>query len=341
MEKIQKFIQFFPTYYPEVVKRIFSFAHIRIKSAVLKCVLLLNPPEISKNISEESFQNTDDFLFLPEIYSARKHIFPETILYAVLSGVLTILLLCSAYVFFGVNPFVVISSVVAIFYLLLMLFKLFVVHEALRTPFIQISKEEIAELNDKELPLYTIIIPLYREERVIPQIIEAMSAIDYPPEKLDIIITLEAYDHHTMDAIRAARPPRHFKTLILPDVTPKTKPKALNVAFTKIKGSFLVIYDAEIIPDPDQLKKAYLAFKKHPDVASLQPRLDHYNADRNALTRLFNAEFSFYYDFFLPGLQRFGYPIPLSGHSTHFRSDVVRRVGAWDPYNVKIGRAHV
>jgi cellulose synthase/poly-beta-1,6-N-acetylglucosamine synthase-like glycosyltransferase len=96
----------------------------------------------------------------------------------------------------------------------------------------------------------------------------------------------------------------------------------------------VVIYDAEIMPDRDQLKKAYLAFKIHGDYAAFQTRLDHYNADKNLLTKLFNAEFSFYYDLFLPGLQKLNFPIPLSGHSVHFRTQALRTAGAWDPYNV-------
>jgi glycosyltransferase XagB len=215
-----------------------------------------------------------------------------------------------------------------------MLFKLYVVRESLSGKTIQFTRQEVAALRDDELPVYTILIPLYKEAEVIGQIRNAMTAIDYPPEKLDIIITLEEYDHETIEAIERADLPSHFKTLILPNVKPKTKPKALNVAFHKVKGEFFVIYDAEIIPDPDQLKKAVLAFRSYEDIACLQTRLDHYNATQSWITKLFNAEFSFYYDLFLPGLQKLNFPLPLSGHSTHFRAKVLRDIGCWDPYNV-------
>src|SRR6185436_17044192 len=131
----------------------------------------------------------------------------------------------------------------------------------------------------------------------------------------------------TIDAIRKAEFPEYFKILILPNVVPKTKPRALNVAFLKTRGEFLVIYDAEIVPEPAQLKKAYLAFKTYPNLHCLQTRLDHYNARQSFITRLFNTEFSFHYDLFLPGLEKMGYPIPLSGHSTHFRKETLIRVG--------------
>jgi len=215
-----------------------------------------------------------------------------------------------------------------------MIFKLIVVFQSLKKPLISFTKEEISAIKDEDLPIYTLLIPLCKEAEVIPQIIKAMTAIDYPHDKLDVIITLEEYDHETIEAIKRQSPPQYFKTLILPDIAPKTKPKALNVAFPQTKGEFVVIYDAEIIPDPDQLKKAYLAFRKYPDIGCLQTRLDHYNAGQNIITKLFSAEFSFYYDLFLPGLQKMGYPIPLSGHSTHFRRSVLEKIGAWDPYNV-------
>jgi len=234
----------------------------------------------------------------------------------------------------GIPILITLSASIALFYFGLMIFKLLVVWQAISQPLISFTDEEIASVKEHDLPNYTLLIPLLREEKVISQIIEAITAIDYPKDKLDVIITLEEYDHKTIDSIKKVNLPAYFKILILPNVTPKTKPKALNVAFPQTKGEFVVIYDAEIIPDSDQLKKAYLAFKKYPDIGCLQTRLDHYNANQNIITRLFNAEFSFYYDLFLPGLQKMGYPIPLSGHSTHFRRSILEKIGAWDPYNV-------
>ena len=215
-----------------------------------------------------------------------------------------------------------------------MIFKVVVVISSTNNPMIDITQIQINSIDESKLPMYSVIIPLYQEFEVVEQIKNAMCAIDYPKNKIEYIITLEEYDKKTIDAIDKANFPSNFKKLILPNVNPKTKPKALNVAFRKVKGEFLVIYDAEIIPDTDQLKKAYLAFRKNPDISVLQTRLDHYNADQNLITGLFNTEFSFYYDLFLPGLQKFNFPVPLSGHSTHFRTDAIRKAGAWDPYNV-------
>ena len=304
-----------------------------IKRILLNLFKFLHWPHHSEN-GPVNFTHNGDFLFLPEIHSVKKHIYLETISFVIVFILISFISLEILKYVSGWSIIVFLSSFFVLIYFVLMVFKLWVVSQALTFPLVDFTQEEIKAIKDKELPVYTILIPLYREEKVIKQIMKAMTAIDYPPNKLDIIITLEEYDHPTINAIKKVGLPSHFKTLILPNVQPKTKPKALNVAFLKTKGKFLVIYDAEIIPEQDQLKKAYLAFKKFPMIGCFQTRLDHYNAHQNAITKLFNAEFSFYYDLFLPGLQKLGYPIPLLGHSVHFRREVIDRVGAWDPYNV-------
>jgi len=129
-------------------------------------------------------------------------------------------------------------------------------------------------------------------------------------------------------------PPARFKALLSPDVQPKTKPKALNVAFKEAKGDIIVIYDAEVLPERDQPKKAALMLKMHPEAMYLHSKMDVYNQTANWLTRLYTGEFCYFYDFFLPGLVKCGYPLPISGHSTYFRREVIERVGAWDAYNV-------
>lgn len=304
-----------------------------LKQSFLKLFKFLDHPHRSEN-KELDFTHQGDFCFLPEIHSTKKHIYLETVSFVFVFIVFTTAAFYVTSLIFGISVLVIFSGLIALTYFLLMVFKLWVVGKAVFADMIDFSQEEIGSMPEGELPIYTILIPLYREENVIRQIAKAMIAIDYPKDKLDIIITLEEYDHPTINAIKQAQLPDYFKMLILPDVQPKTKPKALNVAFLKTKGEFLVIYDAEIIPEPDQLKKAVLAFWKYPNIACFQTRLDHYNSHQNVITKLFNAEFSFYYDLFLPGLSALGFPLSLSGHSVHFRKEAISRIGAWDPYNV-------
>lgn len=187
----------------------------------------------------------------------------------------------------------------------------------------------------RDLPLYTVLVPLYREARSIPGLIRALRALDYPAAKLDIKLIVEADDHATAAAIAAERPPPIFEVIAVPALGPRTKPKACNYALHFARGAFVVIYDAEDQPAPDQLRKAVAAFRAGPpDLGCVQARLQFYNAHENWLTGQFALEYLFWFNLLLPGLDRLGLPIPLGGTSNHFPTALLRRLYGWDPYNV-------
>ncbi len=199
----------------------------------------------------------------------------------------------------------------------------------------EISPREVAALRDEELPRYTILVPLYREADVVRPLIENLAQLDYPPEKLEVLLLIEEDDRETLEAAKAARPPGNFFFVLIPPGIPRTKPKACNVGLFFATGELLVIYDAEDRPERDQLKKAVVAFRKGgPDLVCVQAALNYYNARENFLTRMFTLEYSFWFDYMLPGLYRLGLPIPLGGTSNHFRTDRLRELGGWDPFNV-------
>ncbi len=280
-----------------------------------------------------------DFLFLPANMTAKKITGRSMIqlLFYIFSGALVVAILFS--LLLDVSILIVLSAMLALVYAGAFAFKFAAVIAGLtgkKSALTQIDNSLIA-LTPDDSPVYrpySVIIPLYKEQQVVTQIKKAMTALRYPIEKIEFLITLEEYDHETRAEILRNNFPAEFRIITLPDVKPKTKPKALNVAFEEAKGEFVVIYDAEIIPDVDQPKKAAWAFHLNPGIAAFQTRLDHYNAETNVLTGLFNAEFASYYDVVLPGLQKLKIPFPLSGHSTHFRTNVLRDAGGWDPYNV-------
>lgn len=200
---------------------------------------------------------------------------------------------------------------------------------------IQVSKSELAELSDRDLPKYTILCPLYKEWMVIPQFVEAMKKLDYPAEKLQIMFLLEEDDIQTRNFINKNNLPSYFETVVVPHSFPKTKPKACNYGLLKARGELIVIFDAEDQPEPEQLKKAVLAFRKqNSDTACIQAKLNFYNPHQNILTRAFTAEYSLWFDLVLTGLQSIKAPIPLGGTSNHFKTEILRELKGWDAFNV-------
>ncbi len=122
---------------------------------------------------------------------------------------------------------------------------------------------------------------------------------------------------------------------MVPELHPRTKPKALNYALPLARGDYLVIFDAEDRPERDQLRQAIAAFRAGPpDLACLQARLNLYNAFDTWLTRQFTIEYSALFDGILPALDRLQLPIPLGGTSNHFRISALKWLMAWDPFNV-------
>jgi glycosyltransferase XagB len=198
-----------------------------------------------------------------------------------------------------------------------------------------ISDADVAALRDSDLPVYTILVPVYREERVIAKLLDNLSQIDWPASKLEILLLLEEDDEATLEAARAAHPPETVTFIVVPESSPRTKPRACNVGLFFAKGQYLVIYDAEDKPNPDQLKKAFIAFQRGEEtLVCVQAALNYFNRAQNLLTRMFTLEYSYWFDYMLHGLARLRLPIPLGGTSNHFRTDYLRDLGGWDPYNV-------
>ena len=191
------------------------------------------------------------------------------------------------------------------------------------------------QFRDDRLPTYSIIVALYREAAAAPGLVAALQALDYPPEKLDIKLVLEPGDEATREAIDALHLGPPFETIIAPDRGPRTKPKALNAALPFVRGMFVAVFDAEDRPEPDQLRLALEAFAAgNARLACVQARLTIDNTEDTWLTRVFTAEYAGLFDVFLPGLATWRLPLPLGGSSNHFRIEALRRIGAWDPYNV-------
>lgn len=200
---------------------------------------------------------------------------------------------------------------------------------------LRISEEMYSKLDDTKLPLYTVLVPMYKEAKTLPIIAASLRRLDYPKSKLDVKLVLEEDDVETIQAAKDLGLESFFEIIRVPHSMPKTKPKACNYALNFARGEYITIYDAEDKPEPQQLKKALITFQNSPDdVICIQARLNYFNANENWITRMFTLEYSIWFDYFLPALDILHIPIPLGGTSNHFKMDKLREIGLWDPHNV-------
>lgn len=188
---------------------------------------------------------------------------------------------------------------------------------------------------DAELPVYSVLVPLFRETKIVEQTIAALKALDYPPAKLDIKLILEAEDEATRKNLEDMRLPAHMEAIVVPKLAPQTKSRALSYALPFARGELLAVYDAEDIPAADQLRRIAGAFALAPKtIACLQTQLGYYNRNENWLTRHGAIEYAFAFMLLFPRLAKFGAPLLFAGASGHYRLQILRQVGGFDPHNV-------
>jgi hypothetical protein len=241
-----------------------------------------------------------------------------------------------ALIFFPLFQARLIITVLSLLYFIDTVFNLYLNLSSLKKPVeVTFDYNQLSKLKENELPVYSILCPLYKEANVISQFLKAIARIDWPKNKLDVILLLEEDDKETISQAKSLSLPPYVRIIIVPDSQPKTKPKACNYGLSYARGEYLVIYDAEDMPDPLQLKKAYLGFRELPsNIRCLQAKLNYYNPNQNFLTRLFTAEYSLWFDLTLTGLQSLNTSIPLGGTSNHFSTQDLRELQGWDPFNV-------
>lgn len=149
-----------------------------------------------------------------------------------------------------------------------------------------------------------------------------------------MLFVVEERSAETVMAVERLLDDPRFELLCVPDSSPRTKPKAINYALPFVRGAHVVVYDAEDVPEPDQLRKAASAFAADRRLDCLQAELVVDNASEAALAGLFAGEYAGQFGLMLPLLSRWGLPMPLGGTSNHFLTRSLRQVGGWDAYNV-------
>jgi hypothetical protein len=302
----------------------------------------IQPVLVTEQEMETAFERLFSDEYLARSVSELLERYPQDSAYRVLSfgqkiTLLIFFVFSIVWLYFDYRSYFITLNILAtFFYVSFSGYRFYLIYKAIsRDLEVPVTDEEIAALDDRDLPVYTILIPVYKEAKVLVELLDAVRNMDYPSTKMDIKVLMEADDEETIRTFRDWNAPSHFEGIVVPYALPKTKPKACNYGLIHARGEFVVIYDAEDKPAPDQLKRILVAFSKAPpEVVCIQAKLNYYNRNQNLLTRWFTVEYSMWFDLFLPGLDASNAPIPLGGTSNHFKRDALIEAGAWDPYNV-------
>lgn len=192
-----------------------------------------------------------------------------------------------------------------------------------------------SSLAEENLPVISLLIPLYREEAVARKLVRRLAVLDYPAHRMDVILIVEDDDLTTRRTLERAELGRSMRVVSVPAGTIRTKPRALNYALDQAVGSIVGIYDAEDAPEPDHLRRVAARFATADEkLACIQGVLDFYNPRHNWLSRCFTVEYAAWFRLLLPGIARMGLVVPLGGTTLFLRREAIERIGRWDAHNV-------
>ncbi len=148
--------------------------------------------------------------------------------------------------------------------------------------------QPLARFSEDELPRITVQLPLFNELYVVDRLLKAVTAIDYPREKLEI----QVLDDSTDETVKVAAEVVEKYAAEGFDITyihrtDRTgfKAGALENGNKSAKGDLFAIFDADFVPKPDFLRKLVDYFTD-PMVGCAQMRWSHINGKYNLLTRL-------------------------------------------------------
>jgi len=186
-----------------------------------------------------------------------------------------------------------------------------------------------------QLPVITILVPMFNEPDIAGRLIRRLGALDWPRDRLDVLLVIEEDDIVTCNALSRVPLPGWMRVIPVPAAPLRTKPRALNYALNFARGSLIGVYDAEDAPARDQLHAVARAFAEGgPRLACVQGVLDYYNASTSWMARCFTIEYAAWFRLVLPGFARLGLVVPLGGTTLFFRRDLLVELGGWDAHNV-------
>ncbi|MEM0358329.1 MAG: glycosyltransferase family 2 protein [Candidatus Bathyarchaeia archaeon] len=177
--------------------------------------------------------------------------------------------------------------------------------------------------------MVSIIVPVKDEEKVVNRLLKALLKLDYPTEKMEILIVEDGSSDKTVEICMeyVRRYPNHFSLLRKP--TSNGKPSALNYALKHAKGEIVAFFDADNVPEPDALKRAINYFVDR-SVAAVQGRLCSINADENMLAKLVSYEDAVWCEVYLRGKDVLDLFVHLKGSCQFIRYDILTKVGGFD-----------
>ncbi|BFI73506.1 undecaprenyl-phosphate 4-deoxy-4-formamido-L-arabinose transferase [Nanoarchaeota archaeon] len=191
-------------------------------------------------------------------------------------------------------------------------------------------KEENREIEIKEYPKVSIIVPAYNEEKNIKETIERLIELDYPKEKLEIIVVDDGSKDNTFEIAKEYEDKYNFIKVYKKENGGKAS--ALNYGIKRCTGDYIVVLDADSIPQKDSLKKMIKYFYLYPDIYVVVPSVQ-VDETKNWVEKYQYIDYVVY-NFSRIVLDQVNAIFIAPGPFSVFKKEVFEKVGLFDEKNI-------
>ena len=186
--------------------------------------------------------------------------------------------------------------------------------------------------NPSEIPYVTIQLPVYNELYVMERLLDNISQMDYPKDKLEIQVLDDSTDESvksTSDQIEQLKKSgldiQHVQRVNRKGF----KAGALKDGLVNAKGQFIAIFDADFLPEKDWLKKTIPYFKDE-QIGVVQTRWSHINRNYSILTRIQAFALDAHFTLEQVGRNSKGHFINFNGTAGVWRKECILDAGNWE-----------
>ncbi len=183
-----------------------------------------------------------------------------------------------------------------------------------------------------DCPSCAILIPAHNEEKVIGATLEAMLRLEYPADRLSIVVINDGSVDRTRDIIQEyARRDRRVALFDVPEGEGgRGKSRALNLALQHIDSEVLAVYDADNTPDPRSLRYLVAQLLLHPDLGAVLGKFRTVNKKATLLTRFINIETLSFQSILQAGRWEMHNVATLPGTNYVMWTRLIRELEGWD-----------
>ena len=178
------------------------------------------------------------------------------------------------------------------------------------------------------LPFVSVLVPVKNEEKVVGRLLDALLRVDYPANRLEVIVVDDASTDRTGE-VCFEYASKHPNVKVLQKKESSTKAAALNFGLKSAVGDVIATFDGDSVPEVESFRRAVKYFDDS-CVAGVQGRICSINAGQNVLTRFISYEGSVQYEVYVGGKDSLNLFVSLAGTCQFIRKADLEALGGWN-----------